>query len=129
MDRDESRQLIRDQIVRWVRSVAGGSPSRPGELDFCPDVVLRGGLAGRVPRFAFVGPGCLIPAATVATAFHEAGPPVRLTSDKKSRRFVEQCSLRRVWLDCRDGSQIPLPTATSGSTSLVQTACRETRGF
>ena len=56
--------------------VAGGSPSWPGELDFCPDVVLRGGLKGRVPRFAFVGPGCLISQATVATAFHEAGHAV-----------------------------------------------------
>ena len=53
-------------------SVAGGSPSWPGGLDFCADVVLRGGLEGRVPRFAFVGPGCLISPATVATAFHEA---------------------------------------------------------
>ncbi len=52
--------------------VAGGSPSWPNELDFCADVVLRGGLRGRVPRFAFVGPGCLISPATVATAFHEA---------------------------------------------------------
>ena len=31
MDRDESRQLIRDQIVCWVRSVAGGSPSWPAD--------------------------------------------------------------------------------------------------
>jgi len=53
-------------------SVAGGSPSWPGGLDFCADVILRGGLKGRVPRFAFVGPGCLISQATVATAFHEA---------------------------------------------------------
>ncbi len=57
-------------------SVAGGSPSWPGELDFCADVVLRGGLKGRVPRFAFIGPGCLISQATVATAFHEAGHAV-----------------------------------------------------
>lgn len=56
--------------------VTGGSPSWPGELDFCPDAVPRGGLAGRVPRFAFVGPGCLISAATVATAYHEAGHAV-----------------------------------------------------
>lgn len=54
-------------------SVAGGDPSWPGGLDVCPDVVLRGGLKGRVPRFAFVGPGCLISPATVTTAFHEAG--------------------------------------------------------
>jgi ATP-dependent Zn protease len=26
-----------------------------------------------VPRFAFIGPGCLISPATVATAYHEAG--------------------------------------------------------
>ena len=52
--------------------VAGGDPSWPGGLDICPDVVLRGGLKGRVPRFAFVGPGCLISQATVATAHHEA---------------------------------------------------------
>jgi hypothetical protein len=57
-------------------SVAGGSPSWPGELDFCADVILRGGLKGRVPKFAFVGPGCLISAATVATAYHEAGHAV-----------------------------------------------------
>ena len=56
--------------------VAGGDPSWPGGLDVCPDVVLRGGLKGRVPRFAFVGPGCLISRATVATAFHEAGHAV-----------------------------------------------------
>ncbi len=56
--------------------VAGGSPSWPNELDFCADVILRGGLKGRVPRFAFVGPGCLISQATVATAFHEAGHAV-----------------------------------------------------
>ena len=56
--------------------VAGGSPSWPGELDFCPDVILRGGMEGRVPRFAFVGPGCLISPATVATAYHEAGHAV-----------------------------------------------------
>ena len=53
--------------------VAGGDPSWPDGLDFCPDVVLRGGLKGRVPRFAFVGPGCLISQATVAAAFHESG--------------------------------------------------------
>ena len=57
-------------------SVAGGDPSWPGGLDFCPDVVLRGGLMGRVPRFAFIGPGCLISQATVATAYHEAGHAV-----------------------------------------------------
>ncbi|MGO9665310.1 MAG: hypothetical protein ACLP66_18570 [Polyangia bacterium] len=57
-------------------SVAGGDPSWPGGLDFCPDVMLRGGIKGRVPRFAFVGPGCLICATTVATAFHEAGHAV-----------------------------------------------------
>ena len=56
--------------------VAGGDPSWPGGLDICPDVVLRGGLKGRVPRFAFIGPGCLISAATVATAYHEAGHAV-----------------------------------------------------
>jgi len=56
--------------------VAGGSPSWPDGLDSCADVILRGGLKGRVPRFAFVGPGCLISAATVATAYHEAGHAV-----------------------------------------------------
>ena len=29
-----------------------------------------------MPRFAFIGPGCLISAATVATPFHEAGHAV-----------------------------------------------------
>jgi hypothetical protein len=37
--------------------VVGGDPCWPGELDFCPDVILRGGLKGRVPAFAFVGHG------------------------------------------------------------------------
>jgi hypothetical protein len=37
--------------------VVGGEPCWPGELDFCPDVILRGGLRGRVPAFAFVGHG------------------------------------------------------------------------
>lgn len=40
--------------------VVGGDPCWPGELDFCPDVVLRGGLRGRVPAFAFVGNGKLL---------------------------------------------------------------------
>jgi hypothetical protein len=57
-------------------SVADGDPSWPGGLDFCPDVIVRGGLAGRVPRFTFVGPGRLIFPATVATADHEAGHAV-----------------------------------------------------
>jgi ATP-dependent Zn protease len=39
-------------------------------------VILRGGLQGRVPEFAFVGRGTLISPATVATAFHEAGHAV-----------------------------------------------------
>lgn len=38
-------------------SVRNGEPSWPGELDFCSDVILRGGLKGRVPAFAFVGNG------------------------------------------------------------------------
>jgi hypothetical protein len=37
--------------------VKDGEPSWPGELDFCSDVILRGGLKGRVPAFAFVGKG------------------------------------------------------------------------
>jgi len=37
--------------------VKAGEPSWPGELDFCSDVILRGGLKGRVPAFAFVGNG------------------------------------------------------------------------
>jgi hypothetical protein len=37
--------------------VVDGEPSWQGELDFCPDVILRGGLKGRVPAFAFVGHG------------------------------------------------------------------------
>jgi hypothetical protein len=54
--------------------VAGGCPSWPGELDFCPDVIL--GTEGRVPKFAFVGRGVLISQEVVATAFHEAGHAV-----------------------------------------------------
>lgn len=64
--------------------VVDGHPSWPGELDFCRDVVLRGGTEGRVPRFAFVGRGVLISPATVATAFHESGHAVvghQLTGD------------------------------------------------
>jgi hypothetical protein len=49
---------------------------RACELDFCRDVILRGGIKGRVPRFVFVGRGTLISPATVATAFHEAGHAV-----------------------------------------------------
>jgi hypothetical protein len=40
--------------------VVGGEPCWPGELDFCPDVILRGGIKGRVPAFAFVGNGKLL---------------------------------------------------------------------
>jgi ATP-dependent Zn proteases len=64
--------------------VVDGCPSWPGELDFCPDVILRGGPKGRVPRFAFVGRGMLISPATVATAYHESGHAVvghQLTGD------------------------------------------------
>ena len=31
-------------------TVKGGDPCWPGERDFCPDVILRGGLRGRVPQ-------------------------------------------------------------------------------
>jgi hypothetical protein len=53
--------------------IVDGHPSWPGELDFCRDVILRGGIKGGVPKVAFVGRGVLISPATVATAFHEAG--------------------------------------------------------
>jgi Peptidase family M41 len=64
--------------------VVDGHPSWPGELDLCSDVILRGGIKGTVPRFAFVGRGMLISPATVTTAFHESGHAVvghQLTGD------------------------------------------------
>jgi hypothetical protein len=56
--------------------VVGGDPCWPGELDFCPDVVLRGGLKGRVPAFAFVGNGKLLSrrAVTKATSSPSTSP-------------------------------------------------------
>ena len=48
---------------------------RAASLDKLPTLA-RPHLEGRVPRFAFVGPGCLISPATVATAYHEAGHAV-----------------------------------------------------
>ena len=85
--------------------VAGGSPSWPGELDFCPDVILRGGMEGRVPRFAFVGPGFLISPATVATAYHEAGHAV--VGFKLSSNVPRKISVIPVG-GSMDGSQLPL---------------------
>lgn len=38
--------------------VVGGCPTWPGEVDFCPDAVLRGGFGRKQPvRFALIGRG------------------------------------------------------------------------
>ena len=53
--------------------VVDGKPTWPGKLEFNPEVILRGGRPGRIPKRAFVGRGGLHSPGTVATAYHEAG--------------------------------------------------------
>jgi hypothetical protein len=53
--------------------VVDGKPTWPGKLEFNPEVVLRGGRPGRIPKRAFVGRGGLHSPGTVAVAYHEAG--------------------------------------------------------
>jgi hypothetical protein len=54
-------------------TVVDGRLTWPGKLEFSPEVVLRGGRSGRIPKRAFVGRGVLHSPGTVATAYHEAG--------------------------------------------------------
>jgi hypothetical protein len=77
--------------------VRDGEPSWPGELDFCPDVVLRGGLKGRVPAFAFVGKGpnggCLLSRKAGLAAMEELWNEVNIPIAEK--RLAEIAAGRR----------------------------------
>ena len=77
--------------------VKGGDPCWPGELDFCPDVVLRGGLKGRVPAFAFVGKGpnggCLLSRKAGEAAMEELWNEVNIPIAEK--RMAEIAAGRR----------------------------------
>ena len=61
--------------TRMMTKARKSIKGRAASLDKLPTLA-RPHLEGRVPRFSFVGPGCLISQATVATAFHEAGHAV-----------------------------------------------------
>jgi len=37
--------------------IVRGIPTWPGDVELCPDAVLRGGIRGRIPRSAIVGSG------------------------------------------------------------------------
>jgi hypothetical protein len=69
---DDGRQVERDfSLVRgpvfdraWRTQekfnqvkIVGGVPTWPGEVELCPDAVLRGGTRGRIPRSAIVSSG------------------------------------------------------------------------
>lgn len=61
--------IMRDRRLFAKIAVKDGYPSWPGEVDLCPDAVLRGGLGrGRPAKFAIMGPrGTLISGRGVKT--------------------------------------------------------------
>ena len=56
------KPIMRNRKLFSKISVKGGYPSWPGEVDLCPDAVLRGKIGrGKPAKFAIIGPrGTLI---------------------------------------------------------------------
>ena len=83
--------------------VVGGDPCWPGELDFCPDVILRGGLKGRVPAFAFVGKGpnggCLLSRKAGEAAMEDLWDAVNLPIAEKRMAAIVAGKRRTIPLD------------------------------
>jgi hypothetical protein len=63
--------IMRDRELFAKIRVRDGYPSWPGDVDLCPDAVLRGGINRRRPaKFAIIGPrGTLISGRGVKTVF------------------------------------------------------------
>lgn len=61
--------IMKDRKLFAKIRVLDGYPSWPGEVDLCPDAILRGGLSHRRPaKFAIIGPrGTLISGRGVKT--------------------------------------------------------------
>lgn len=63
--------IMRDRKLFAKIKVRDGYPSWPGEVDLCPDAVLRGGISRKRPaKHAIIGPrGTLISGKGVKTVF------------------------------------------------------------
>jgi hypothetical protein len=79
--------------------VKDGEPSWPGELDFCSDVILRGGLKGRVPAFAFVEKGRLLSRKAGDAALEELWNEVNIPIAEKRIADLEAGRSRTIPLD------------------------------
>lgn len=71
--------IMRDRKLFAKIRVHDGFPSWPGEVDLCPNAILRGGMGRRRPaKFAIIGPrGTLISGRGVRSVFARRSPVAR----------------------------------------------------